>query len=156
MKRITFHRNPSCTACDLHETCKSVCIGARPLFPARGRPRVLYIVGTAPGVEEDFQAEAFVGQSGRILRDWIDSCNLHSTTDVFLGNVVRCRPPGNADPTAKSIRSCRQYLERDLTHLAGHYEALLLLIVGGSACKALLGVTMKKAFRTQGSLVETN
>lgn len=73
----------------------------------------LLFVGEGPGQQEDEQGEPFVGRSGAVLDDALRDAGL-SRDDVRIANCVRCRPPGNRDPTSEELANCRGYLEREI------------------------------------------
>ncbi|OYT34301.1 uracil-DNA glycosylase [Archaeoglobales archaeon ex4484_92] len=96
-----------CKKCDLHKTKTNY-------VPGSGDPRArLVFVGEAPGKEEDLQGEPFVGSAGKLLTEMIESIGL-KRSDVFICNVLKCRPPNNRDPTENEIRACGDYLRRQL------------------------------------------
>ncbi len=73
----------------------------------------LMLIGEAPGAEEDRLGRPFVGRSGQLLDRLLSEAGL-SRTDVSVGNVLKCRPPANRPPRTKEVRSCREYLERQI------------------------------------------
>jgi uracil-DNA glycosylase len=92
-----------CAKCDLSRTRKSVVFG-------EGADRAnLVFIGEAPGEEEDLQGRPFVGRAGRLLDQLITRTGL-SRGDVFICNVLKCRPPGNRDPQTQEIEACKAYL----------------------------------------------
>ncbi|RLI83218.1 uracil-DNA glycosylase [Archaeoglobales archaeon] len=96
-----------CKKCDLYKTKTNY-------VPGSGDPRArLVFVGEAPGREEDLQGEPFVGSAGKLLTEMIESIGL-KRSDVFICNVLKCRPPNNRDPTENEIRACGDYLRRQL------------------------------------------
>jgi len=97
----------TCTKCDL-------CKGRTNAVPGEGNPhaRIMFI-GEGPGFHEDMQGRPFVGPAGQFLVELLASINL-KRTDVFITNVVKCRPPGNRDPLPTEINACNDYLERQI------------------------------------------
>ena len=97
----------TCTKCDL---CKS----RTKAVPGEGNPhaRIMFI-GEGPGFHEDTQGRPFVGPAGQFLVELLASINL-KRSDVFITNVVKCRPPGNRDPLPAEINACNGYLERQI------------------------------------------
>jgi DNA polymerase len=81
------------------------------VFGAGNADADLMFVGEAPGAEEDRQGLPFVGRAGKLLTELIEGIGLRRE-DVFIGNVLQCRPPGNRDPQPVEIEACRPYLER--------------------------------------------
>jgi len=99
-----------CTKCNLCKTrTKAV--------PGEGsvNAKILFI-GEGPGFHEDRQARPFVGPAGQFLDELLGSINL-KRTDVFITNVVKCRPPGNRDPLPEEIAACDGYLDRQIAAL---------------------------------------
>lgn len=101
----------SCTRCRL-------CDGRTHAVPGEGShsPQIVF-VGEGPGAEEDRLGRPFVGRSGRFLDGMIESVGLRRE-DVFITNVVKCRPPDNRDPRPDEIAACRDYLDRQIDLLA--------------------------------------
>ncbi len=97
----------SCTACPLHQTRTHA-------VPGEGPPeaRVVFI-GEAPGAEEDSQGRPFVGRSGQLLRRTIVKVGWRED-EVFIGNVLKCRPPGNRDPLDDEVETCSHFLQAQL------------------------------------------
>ena len=76
-------------------------------------PRVMFI-GEGPGAEEDRTGLPFVGAAGQYLDKWLAAIGLSREKDCFIGNIIKCRPPGNRDPRPDEISACRPYLKRQL------------------------------------------
>lgn len=97
----------SCTRCDLYRNRKNA-------VPGEGSPcaKVMF-VGEAPGFNEDLQGRPFVGAAGSLLTQLIESIGL-SRSEVFITNIVKCRPPHNRDPEDREISSCFPYLLEQL------------------------------------------
>ena len=97
----------TCTKCDL-------CKGRTKAVPGEGNPhaRIMFI-GEGPGFHEDRQGRPFVGPAGQFLEELLASINL-KRADVFITNIVKCRPPGNRDPLPAEINACNDYLERQI------------------------------------------
>ena len=100
-----------CRKCVLCERRNKVVPGA-----GSDNPKVL-IIGEGPGGDEDRQGIPFVGAAGQYLDKWLAAINLDRTKDCFIGNIVKCRPPGNRDPEASEISACLPYLERQIALL---------------------------------------
>lgn len=95
----------------------------------------LAFVGEAPGADEDAQGEPFVGAAGQLLDRIIVASGLRRE-DVFILNILRCRPPGNRTPTPEEAENCREYLERTIELV----KPKIICALGGTAAKSLLGV----------------
>jgi len=117
----------SCTACPLHKT------RTQTVF-ARGNPKAkLMIIGEAPGFYEDQQGLPFVGKAGGLLNKMLSSIGL-SEEDVYIANVIKCRPPNNRDPAVEEIQACSGYLSQQITDV----DPKLILAVGRFAGQFLL------------------
>ncbi len=116
-----------CRKCALSET------RTQTVFGQGSAAARLVFVGEAPGFEEDKQGLAFVGRAGQLLTRMIAAMGL-SRDDVFICNVLKCRPPGNRDPMADEILACSPYLREQLSIIAPE----ILVALGSPAAKTLL------------------
>jgi uracil-DNA glycosylase len=118
----------ACTRCRLAEGRTQVVFGA-------GNPRAdLMFVGEAPGFHEDRQGVPFVGQAGKLLDGLLAGVGL-KREDVYIANVLKCRPPGNRDPQADEIESCEPHLFRQIELI----EPKVIATLGNFATKLLSG-----------------
>ena len=92
-------------------------------------------VGEAPGAEEDARGEPFVGQAGRLLDSMLGALGMTRTRNVYIANVLKCRPPNNRTPEAGEAEACRPYLERQIDLI----RPKLIVALGKSAASLLLG-----------------
>jgi DNA polymerase len=100
-----------CRRCRLAETRQTIVFG-------QGNPRAeLMFVGEAPGADEDEQGLAFVGRAGQLLTDIIEKGLRMPRAEVFIANVLMCRPPGNRNPEPEEILSCQPFLERKIDEI---------------------------------------
>lgn len=99
-----------CTACELHKGRTRAVPGEGPI-----NAEIMFI-GEAPGRNEDQQGRPFVGQAGKLLEELLGEIEL-TRKDVWIGNVVKCRPPENRDPRPEEIAACAGYLERQIALL---------------------------------------
>ena len=96
-----------CLECPLGKTRKNIVLG-------RGNPNAdIVFVGEAPGKQEDLQGLPFVGRSGKLLDKMLSSIDL-SRDDIYILNVLKCRPPDNRDPSKMEIEKCEPYLKEQL------------------------------------------
>jgi uracil-DNA glycosylase family 4 len=116
-----------CLACSLCKARKNT------VFGVGDESADWMIVGEAPGAEEDRQGEPFVGRAGQLLNSMLRAIGL-SREEVFIANVLKCRPPGNRDPTATEAAECLPYLEQQIALL----KPKILLAVGRIAAQNLL------------------
>jgi len=97
-----------CQNCELHKTRRNVVFGS-------GNPHAkLMFVGEAPGMEEDIQGVPFVGRAGQLLTKIIEAIKL-KRKDVYIANVLKCRPPNNRNPLPTEILTCEDYLIRQIS-----------------------------------------
>lgn len=96
----------------------------------------LCLIGEAPGADEDAQGEPFVGPAGQLLNRILAACRL-SRDEVYICNILRCRPPGNRTPLPNECANCREYLEQQLDLVQPRFICAL----GGCAAQKLLGTT---------------
>jgi uracil-DNA glycosylase len=102
-----------------------------------GNPQArIVFVGEAPGADEDAQGEPFVGRAGQLLNDIIKACRLRRE-EIYICNVLRCRPPGNRLPAPEEASNCREFLDGQLAHVNPEY----IVCWGGCAAQNLLGST---------------
>lgn len=117
-----------CTACGL-------CHGRKQAVFGMGAPAARWlVVGEAPGEQEDRKGEPFVGRSGQLLDAMLASVGMSREKDVFIANVIKCRPPGNRNPKPEEIAACSPYLLRQITLL----KPERILVVGRFAAQTLL------------------
>jgi DNA polymerase len=95
------------------------------------------IVGEGPGREEDLQGRPFVGRSGQLLDRLLEEEAGLARKQVYIANVVKCRPPGNRDPLPEEISACRPYLDQQVDLIGPR----VVLTLGNFATRALLGTT---------------
>lgn len=120
----------SCRRCSLAETRTNVVFG-------EGSPRAkLMFIGEAPGREEDRQGRPFVGRGGQLLTKIIESIGL-KREDVFIGNILKCRPPGNRNPQPGEIVKCSPYLIKQIEII----KPKIICALGTFAAQTLLNTT---------------
>lgn len=116
-----------CTDCRLSETRTNVVFGVGD-FGAE-----LMFVGEAPGKNEDLQGEPFVGAAGRLLDELLDEIGI-AREEVYIANVLKCRPPGNRDPRPDEIDCCKGYLREQIRMISPR----VVMTLGNFATKLLL------------------
>jgi DNA polymerase len=117
----------ACTRCALAQT------RTQTVFGVGNRAAELLVVGEAPGAEEDRQGEPFVGRAGQLLNAMLRAMGAPRET-VYIANILKCRPPGNRDPSAEEVGCCLPYLQRQVELLAPR----VMLAVGRIAAQNLL------------------
>lgn len=111
----TIKNIQSCTFCSLRKTCKAPVIH-------RGNvenPKII-IIGEAPGKNEDEQGKPFVGKAGKLLDKTIEEAGIPQS-EIYITNIVKCRPPKNRDPETNEVIACSQHLRAQISHLRPSY-----------------------------------
>jgi uracil-DNA glycosylase family 4 len=120
----------ACVACGLAGTRKKSVPGVGDVHAE------WLLVGEAPGSEEDAKGEPFVGQAGRLLDNMLAALGMKRGENVYIANVLKCRPPNNRTPEPREVDACRPYLDRQIALIGPK----LILALGKSAATTLLGV----------------
>jgi len=119
-----------CTRCKLHKQ------GRKQIVFGVGNPRAeLMFVGEGPGADEDAQGEPFVGRAGQLLNNMIKAMGLRRE-DVYIANVVKCRPPGNRTPEPDECETCSPFLMRQIAVV----KPKAIVALGATAAKNLLAI----------------
>jgi len=117
-----------CTKCELHKSRKNAVPGEGPIDAE------IMFVGEGPGLNEDEQGRPFVGAAGKFLTELLGSIGL-SRSDVFITNIVKCRPPNNRAPRKPEIEACNQYLMSQIRLV----KPRIVCALGSPAITTLLG-----------------
>ena len=120
----------NCLKCELGKTRKNFVFGVGDFNAS------LLLVGEAPGEQEDLSGEPFVGRAGKLLDKMLTAINRSRENDVFICNVLKCRPPDNRDPSKEEISKCEPYLVNQIDLI----QPKLIVALGRVAGKTLLGV----------------
>ena len=120
-----------CFKCNLYKTRNNI------VFGCGNQQANLVFVGEAPGIEEDFQAKPFVGAAGQLLTKMIEAMRL-KRSDVYICNIIKCKPPNNRNPNQNEIDNCIIYLKEQL-HII---QPKVIITLGRYAYQALLNTTM--------------
>lgn len=118
----------ACQACGLCKTRKQT------VFSAGLPGSELMVIGEAPGADEDAQGEPFVGRAGQLLDKMLKAVDCSRTNNVYIANVLKCRPPGNRNPEQSEITSCSPYLMQQVKL----NKPKAILLVGSFAIRTLL------------------
>lgn len=119
----------ACTLCELHKT------RTQTVFGVGDENADWLFVGEAPGADEDAQGEPFVGQAGKLLDNMLKSIGLKRGNNVYIANVLKCRPPGNRNPLPEEVARCEPYLGRQVELI----RPKLIVTLGKFAAQTLLG-----------------
>ncbi|MFJ1251248.1 uracil-DNA glycosylase family protein [Cupriavidus sp. CuC1] len=107
------------------------------VFGVGDRQAEWMLVGEAPGENEDKQGEPFVGQAGKLLDNMLAAVGLARGRNVFIANVLKCRPPGNRNPEPEEVAQCEPYLRRQIALI----QPKLIVVLGRFAAQSLLRTT---------------
>lgn len=122
------HAVANCQNCQLCHTRTQTVFG-------RGNPQARWmLIGEAPGEQEDRQGQPFVGKAGQLLDNMLAAAGLDRENDVYIANVLKCRPPGNRNPNPEEILACSSYLQQQIRHV----QPTLILALGRFAVQTLL------------------
>jgi uracil-DNA glycosylase len=122
---------PACDRCKLHT------LGRRQVVFGVGSPQAdLMFVGEAPGADEDLQGEPFVGRAGQLLTKIIEAIGL-ARDQVYIANVIKCRPPGNRNPEPDEVERCEPFLFRQIDAI----QPKVIVALGKFAAQSLLKTT---------------
>lgn len=133
-----------CTKCRLSATRNHVVFG-------EGDPEAqLFVIGEAPGAEEDLQGRPFVGRSGQLLDKILQAIGFERRM-VYIGNIIKCRPPGNRNPLADEIECCKPWLMEQLEAV----RPKMILLLGKVAANTILGNTLSMG-AMRGRIIQWN
>lgn len=118
-----------CTQCDLHRT------RTQTVFGVGHTAADWLIIGEAPGADEDRLGEPFVGKAGQLLTSMLRAMGL-AREEVYIANVLKCRPPNNRDPQSNEVMSCSSFLRKQIDLI----QPKIILVVGRIAAQSLLNV----------------
>lgn len=116
-----------CTACNLHKTRTQTVFGVGNVSAS------WMVIGEAPGVSEDQQGEPFVGKAGMLLNEMLRAIKMRRE-DVFIANILKCRPPRNRDPSSEEVDACEPFLKQQVATI----KPKIILAVGRVAAQNLL------------------
>jgi len=116
-----------CTQCELHRT------RTQTVFGVGHSAAEWLIIGEAPGADEDRLGEPFVGKAGQLLTSMLRAMGL-AREEVFIANVLKCRPPNNRDPSVNEVESCAAYLRQQIELI----QPKIILVVGRVAAQSIL------------------
>ena len=123
------HQVRDCTACKLRAGCTQTVFGV-------GDENADWLfVGEGPGADEDAQGEPFVGQAGKLLDNMLAAIKLKRGNNVYIANIVKCRPPNNRTPEPDEIATCLPYLQQQIALI----KPKLIVALGKTAATSLLG-----------------
>ena len=135
----------SCTNCPLSQTRHNVVFGVGP------RDAEVMFVGEGPGENEDLQGQPFVGRSGKLLDQFLESIDLSREKNVYIANMVKCRPPKNRDPKPEEQEACLHWLREQFKII----RPRLVICVGRIAAQRLIDKDFRVT-RQHGEFIDKN
>ena len=143
LDELATHCN-GCQRCGLAETRTNVVV-------SRGsRTAPIMVIGEGPGQQEDEQGLPFVGRSGQLLEKILGSVRLDTEKDVYICNIVKCRPPGNRNPTVAEINACRPYILEQIRLV----DPKIILLTGATAVKGIIPSEKRGITKIRGTWIE--
>lgn len=126
-----------CQKCELAKTRTHVVVGEGPV------PCNFMIIGEGPGEQEDETGRPFIGKAGQLLTKILESVKINRPDDVYITNIVKCRPPKNRNPQTEEVTQCKEYLIRQIQLV----KPKILVLLGSPSLKTILGdgLTITKA-----------
>jgi len=139
-----------CTQCDLHKS------RTNPVVGSGDHNADILIIGEAPGAEEDKKAMPFIGPAGKVLDKMLNHISL-KREDVYITNIIKCRPPLNADPTQEQKNECSSYLIRQIEAI----KPKIIVCLGNHATKSIMDLfglesKVEPISRIHGKLFQTD
>ena len=140
---MTPKRIVDCSKCPLHFTRHNIVNGV-----GNAKSNIV-IVGEAPGNNEDIEGVPFIGKAGEILEDLLASIGIHRC-EVYITNLVKCRPPGNRNPSEGEINICSEYLEEELDVV----NPKIIFTLGAVPTKYILGDKFSSMGKLHGTHID--
>lgn len=119
----------ACTDCGLHQGCKGKVFGTPNIYAP------IMVIGEAPGENEDITGLPFTGKAGKLLDKMLESIYLNRDSNVFLTNILKCRPPNNRNPERAELDACGKHLEQQIDLMKPKF----IISTGGFSTAFLLG-----------------
>ena len=140
---LLSHQVKSCTKCELYRKRTNTVFGMGNPFAE------IMLIGEGPGRDEDLQGVPFVGKSGQLLDKILDACGFNRDEHVYIGNIVKCRPPNNRDPEPAETKACLGYLHEQIRLI----NPKIIVLLGATALKSLIDPEARIT-RVRGSWIE--
>ncbi|PHR26217.1 MAG: uracil-DNA glycosylase [Desulfotalea sp.] len=136
----------TCTRCPLCKTRN------KSIFGEGNLKAEIFLVGEAPGADEDRDGRPFIGKSGQLLDKILGACGFSRESHVFISNIVRCRPPNNRVPSATEVQTCLPYLLKQIELI----NPQIVITLGATSLKKLLGDETCKIKNHRGRWINWN
>jgi uracil-DNA glycosylase len=122
----------NCQNCKLSENRKNV------VFGVGNVPCNVMVIGEGPGEQEDLSGVPFIGKAGQLLTKIFESVKINREDDIYITNIVKCRPPQNRNPEKEEVNVCKSYLLRQINLV----KPKIIIVLGSPALKTILGETL--------------
>ena len=123
----------ACRRCPLYKSRNT------PVF-GEGNPNAeIFIIGEAPGRDEDMVGRPFVGRSGELLDKIFSACGFNRAEHLYIGNIIKCRPPGNRTPLPVEVSQCLPFLRKQIEWI----NPAIIVLLGASALASMVDVNLK-------------
>ena len=123
----------TCTRCNLYKARTKIVFGG-------GNPNAdIFFIGEAPGHDEDITGKVFVGKAGQLLDKILDACNFSRETHLYIGNILKCRPPGNRNPEINEQKACIHWLFKQIDLV----DPKIIILLGAVSSRVFLGPDFK-------------
>ena len=139
-------RITTCIRCPLHSSRNKA------IFGEGNQKAEIFLVGEAPGADEDREGRPFIGKSGQLLEKILSACGFTRQQHVFISNIVRCRPPNNRVPTNTEVETCIPYLLEQINLV----DPRIVITLGATATKKLLREESTKITAVRGKWIDWN
>ncbi|MCX7947172.1 MAG: uracil-DNA glycosylase [candidate division WOR-3 bacterium] len=143
--KLYEERIKNCTKCELHKSRTKFVFSS-------GNPYArVVLIGEAPGYEEDKKGLPFVGKAGKLLTKILEEINIDREKDVYITNIIKCRPPNNRDPNNEEISTCEPYLKHQIRII----RPSLLVALGRYSGGLLSNKPYDRALKNRGEIIES-
>jgi uracil-DNA glycosylase family 4 len=118
------------------QACALACTRTQTVFSDGNPTAKLFIIGEAPGQQEDETGTPFVGRAGKLLTHLLETVGINRSTDVYIANILKCRPPNNRKPLPTEVVACKSFLIQQIQLV----QPQLLILAGSTAVEGILGI----------------
>jgi DNA polymerase len=153
MDKDTHYNNPLdvlATTVSQCQACELACTRTQTVFADGNASAKLLIIGEAPGQQEDETGTPFVGRAGKLLTQLMEMVGIHRSTDVYIANILKCRPPNNRKPLPAEVVACKGFLIQQIQLV----QPKLLILAGSTAVEGILGIKTPIS-KIRGQLIES-
>lgn len=132
------------------QACELACTRTQTVFADGNASAKLFIIGEAPGQQEDETGTPFVGRAGKLLTQLLETVGISRSTDVYIANILKCRPPNNRKPLPSEVVACKAFLIQQIQLV----QPKLLILAGSTAVEGILSIKTPIS-KLRGQLIES-